>query len=250
MIAAAVGFQCPDDVRAAARATRAPRTVFGGRITSGAARVTTTLLVLNVAVHLLGLLVPGLVGRFGQVAANPPPPLPAAVGVVTGEYHRLLTAAFLHANLFHLLTNMLALSSVGPPLEEALGRARFLALYLLSALGGSALSLALSRPDQYGVGASGAIFGLFGAFYVVVRRVGGDAGPVAALLAINLVITFAVPVIDWRAHLGGLVTGALLALAYAYAPRSKRTAVHVAAAVALTALIAAAVLLRVAALQS
>ena len=250
MIAASVGFQCPDDVRAGARSTREPRTIFGGRVAASGARVVPVLIALNVAVHLLGLVLPGLVGQFGQVGAAPPPPAEPVVGVAAGEYYRLLTAAFLHANLFHLLTNMVALASIGPALEEALGRTRFVVLYLLSALGGSVLSLALSRPDQFGVGASGAIFGLFGAYYVVVRRVGGDAGPVAALLALNLVITFVVPVIDWRAHLGGLATGALLALAYAYAPRARRAAVHVGAAGALGLLLAGAVLVRVSSLQA
>lgn len=249
MIAASVGFQCPDDVRAAARSTPAPRTVFGGRATAGAAVVTPTLIAVNVVVHLLQFVLPGLIGQFALVAADPGPPRAAAAGVAAGEWFRLLTAAFLHANLFHLLVNMFALGSLGPQLEAALGRSRFLALYLLSALGGSALSLVLSRPDQYGVGASGAIFGLFGAFYVVVRRVGGDTSSILVVLGLNLVLTFAVPVIDWRAHLGGLVTGGLLALAYAYAPRARRTALHLGAGAGLGVVLAAAVLLRVSALQ-
>ncbi len=98
---------------------------------------------------------------------------------------------------------MFALLTVGPQLEAALGRARFLALYVLSALGGSTLSLLLSAPGQLGVGASGAIFGLFGAFYVVLRRLGGDTARSWPCIGINLVITFAVPIIDWRAHVGG-----------------------------------------------
>jgi hypothetical protein len=90
-------------------------------------------------------------------------------GVADGEYYRLVTAAFLHGGLLHLALNMFALASLGPVLESALGRSRFLALYLLSALGGSTLSFLLAAPNTVGVGASGAIFGLFGAFYVVAR---------------------------------------------------------------------------------
>ncbi len=120
------------------------------------------------------------------------------IGVAEGQWYRLLTAAFLHAGLFHLLMNMFALFTVGPPLEAALGRSRFLTLYVLSALGGSTLSMLVSSPGTLGVGASGAIFGLFGAFYVVVRRGGGQTGPLLLLLGINLVITFSVPIIDWR----------------------------------------------------
>ena len=144
------------------------------------------------------------------------------IGVAAGQPYRLLTAAFLHAGTFHLLTNMFALVSIGPALEQALGRLRYVTLYLVSALGGSTLSYLVSDPGTLGVGASGAIFGLFGAYYVVVRRVGGDTGSIVTLLAINLVITFALPIIDWRAHVGGLLTGAAVAAAYAYVPRGPR----------------------------
>jgi membrane associated rhomboid family serine protease len=95
-------------------------------------------------------------------------------------------------------------------------------LYGLSALGGSVVGFLLAPTGTLSVGASGAIFGLFGAYYVVVRRLGGPTGSILGLLAVNLVITFTVPFIDWRAHLGGLVTGTLLALAFAYVPRSER----------------------------
>ena len=103
---------------------------------------------------------------------------------------------------------MFALAQLGPVLEATLGRLRFTTLYVLSALGGSVLSYLLSNPFDLGVGASGAIYGLFGAYYVVVRRLGGETRSIVTLLVINLVITFTIPIIDWRAHLGGLVTGA------------------------------------------
>ena len=242
-----MGFQCPDCVAEGARSIRTPRTVFGGRVTSDTARVSMVLIGLNVAVFLLGFVVPRLDVRFGNLAlARDGFDI---IGVADGQYYRLITAAFLHAGLFHILMNMFALAQLGPLLEQALGRGRFLALYLLSALGGSTLSYVLSSPGQLGVGASGAIFGMFGAYYVVVRRLGGETQTIVVLLVINLVITFAVPIIDWRAHLGGLITGAVVAAAFAYAPRGPRQQqLHLAAGVVVAIVLVAVVLMRTAAL--
>lgn len=251
MRSASVGFQCPECVAEGARTTRAPRTVMGGRVALETSRVTSVLIGLNVAVYLLGFGVANLTGRFAMLAAFPPPPATALVGVAAGEYYRLVTGAFLHAGLFHILFNMFALAQIGPILEAALGRARFLALYLLSALGGSVTGYLLAPPAQPSVGASGAIFGLFGAYYVVVRRHGGETGPIVVLLALNLLITFTVPNIDWRAHVGGLVTGAALAAVFAYVPRGPRQGpLHAAACVAVGLLLVAGVVLRTAALTA
>jgi len=243
MIAASVGFQCPDDVRQGQRGGRAARTSLGGRITADTSRVTMTLVGLDVLVFLVQQARPDLVGRFGELAlAQDGGQL---IGVAQGQWYRLLTSAFLHAGLFHLLTNMFALITVGPQLEAALGRWRFLALYVLAALGGSTLSYAVSPPYVLGVGASGAIFGLFGAFYVILRRAGAETRQVLGLIAINLVITFAVPIIDWRAHVGGLVTGAVLAAGFAYAPPGpRRAAVQVGTCLAVAAVLALAVAVR------
>ena len=247
MIAASVGFQCPDDVRAGARSVRAARTTFGGRISDDPSRTTAVLIAVNVVVYVLGLAGGSLALEFGNIALARSGG--ETIGVADGELYRLVTAAFLHGGTFHLLSNMFALYTVGPQLEAALGRAQFLALYLLSAVGGSTLSFLVSDPATLGVGASGAIFGLFGAFYVVVRRLGGDTRSILVLLGINLVITFAVPIIDWRAHLGGLLTGALVAVAFAYAPRgSTRTQVQATACVAVGVLLAGLVAVRTTAL--
>lgn len=246
MRSASVGFQCPDCVAEGNRTVRQPRTTFGGRVAEDTSRVSLVIVALNVAVFVLGLVVGEreLQVRFGDVAG-----IPGAFGVADGEYYRLFTSAFLHAGVFHLLMNMFALAQLGPLIEAALGRVRFLALYLLSALGGSVLSFVLSDPLQLGVGASGAIFGLFGAYYVLVRRVGGDTRSIATLLVINLVITFAVPIIDWRAHLGGLVTGALLAAALAYAPRGpQQSRIHALACGAVALLLVAVIVARTSAL--
>jgi membrane associated rhomboid family serine protease len=250
MRSASVGFQCPSCVAEGAKTVRQARTVFGGRVSMDTARVTMTLIALNVGVFVVGLGVPDLDLRFANLAEAPGPDF-QLIGVATGEYYRLLTSAFLHANVVHILFNMLALAQIGPVLESALGRARYLALYLLSALGGSVAGYVLANPLQPSVGASGAIFGLFSAYYVVVRRLGGETGPIVGLLAINLVITFSVPNIDWRAHLGGLVTGAVIAAAFAYAPRGPQQGrLHVTACVVVAAAFVVAVIVRTAQLTA
>jgi membrane associated rhomboid family serine protease len=247
MRSASVGFQCPDDVAAGAATVRQPRTVFGGRVSGDTSRVALTLVAVNVAVFVLGMALGEreLVGRFANVGGAP-----GRGGVADGEVYRLITAAFLHAGALHLAFNMFALASIGPQLESALGRLRFGALYGLSALGGSVTGFVLASPVQFSVGASGAIFGLFGAYYVVVRRMGGETRSVLVLLGINLVITFTVPFIDWRAHVGGLVTGALIAAAFAYAPRDgRRDALHVGACVAVVVLLVVATVARTVSLR-
>jgi membrane associated rhomboid family serine protease len=147
--------------------------------------------------------------------------LPVAV-TDGGEWYRLVTAAFLHAGLAHLATNMLSLYIVGTVLERVLGAGRYLALYFLSALGGSLLSVALAPQFSLGVGASGAIFGLFGALLVLRREVGATGGGLLALLGINLVITFTIPNIAWQAHIGGLVAGLVVAAALLPTLRARR----------------------------
>ena len=123
---------------------------------------------------------------------------------------------------------MWALYVVGPPLETALGRLRFTALYFMSALGGSVLVYLLSSLGAQTAGASGAVFGLFGATFVVGKRLNLDVRWVIGLIALNLAFTFVIPLvssqnISWQGHIGGLVTGAAIAAAYAYAPRKSRT---------------------------
>jgi membrane associated rhomboid family serine protease len=220
MNSASVGFQCPECVAEGNRTVRQARTAFGGRITGNAGVVTRILIGINVVAFILQrLLGQSATGEFWLVG----------VFVAHGEYYRLLTAAFLHASLLHIAFNMIALYAVGPQLEAALGRWRFLALYVLSALGGSVTSYLISSPIQAGLGASGAVFGLFGATLVVLKRMRMGAGGIAILIAVNLAIGFVVPGIDWRAHMGGLFTGMILAAAFAYAPRAHRDLVAVVA---------------------
>lgn len=243
---AAVGHQCPECVAAGARTVRAPRTAVGGSLRDDTSRVTLVLVGLNVLAFVAGLVLGAaeLRADLGNVAG--PAVLPAGTlgGVAVGQEYRLITAAFLHAGLIHLALNMAALVVLGPPLEKLLGRLRFLTLYVLSALGGSVTAYLLAAPNTLSVGASGAIFGLFGAHYVAARRLGGDAGPVLVMLAINLALTFALPFIDWRAHLGGLVTGAVVTAALVYAPRAQRGLVQATGCAAVGVLLAALVVAR------
>jgi membrane associated rhomboid family serine protease len=148
----------------------------------------------------------------------------AAIGVAAGEYYRLLTSAFMHGGILHIMFNMWVLLALGPTLESLLGRSRFLALYLLSALGGSVASYAFGQPNIPSVGASGAIFGLMGAVLVVGKRLRQDVTNVLVLIGINIAIGFVVPNIDWRAHLGGLLTGVFVGAVFAYLPLQRRGA--------------------------
>jgi membrane associated rhomboid family serine protease len=156
--------------------------------------------------------------------------------VAHGELYRLLTSTFLHSGITHILFNMFALFVIGPPLEIWLGRLRFGALYLLSALGGSVLVYLFSPLNAPTLGASGAVFGLFAATFVVARKVNVDIRWVVIMIVINLVITFTVPSISWQGHVGGLLTGGSVAFAYAYAPAKNRNQVQVSATLAVIAL--------------
>lgn len=240
MIPASVGFQCPECVRAGQTRVRPARTLFGGRVSDDPGWVSKILLGGTVAMYLLQqLLGGGLTQDLWMVGLARDPVAGDLDGVAAGEWYRLLTAAVLHGSLLHLAFNMYALWLFGPPLEAAFGRVRFTAVYLLSALGGSALSYAFSPPNQPSVGASGAIFGLFAAYMVVGRRLGRDISALVVLLVLNGVLGFVVPTIDWRAHAGGFLTGGLAALVLVYAPRARRSLVQVVGLVALAGVVLA-----------
>ena len=169
----------------------------------GTAVVTITLIAICVVVYLIQQANPAFTARYALIP----------FAVEQGQYARLITSAFLHASVLHLATNMITLYIVGAPLERVLRPVRYLIVYFLSALGGSLFSVWLSPEFSIGVGASGAIFGLFGALLVLRRQVGAEAGALAVLIGLNLVISFTLPNISWQAHIGGLVTGTLVALA-------------------------------------
>lgn len=239
MVQAPVGHHCPTCVHEAGSAMRQVRRVrYAGGRTVAAGAVVLGLVATNVAVFVVDLVDPSITLRFAD----------NALLVAGGDYYRMLTAAFLHAGLVHLGFNMLALYLFGSQVERALGPARFLALYVLAALGGSSLSHYFGAPSAFGVGASGAVFGILGAFFVIARSRGLDGTQVAGLIAVNLLLSAAVPRIDNAAHVGGLLTGAVVAAAYAYGGRrggAAAVAVQAGALAAVAAVIVVATAVRV-----
>ncbi|MDX2703091.1 rhomboid family intramembrane serine protease [Streptomyces sp. PA03-6a] len=241
MINASVGFHCPECVREGRRAAQAaePRTVAGGSVAGDPRLVTKILIGLNLLVFLLarveGKQFVTELGLFVPCYA----PGTALCGVAggPGEWYRLVSSMFLHQEIAHIAFNMLSLWWIGGPLETLLGRARYTALYLVAGLGGSALVVLLA-PETLTLGASGAIYGLFGATAVFVKRLRMDMRPVLILLGLNLLFTFTWGNISWEAHIGGLVTGAIIAVAMAYAPRSRRALVQWGTCVAMLAAVA------------
>jgi len=217
---------------------------FGGRVTTGA-RVTWTLVALNIACYLAEIAYPNIINDGEMVGRLAP-----VSGVADGQWYRLITNAFLHEPLgsglgiLHIAFNMWALIIVGPPLERVLGRLRFLAVYLVSALGGAVLFYLIAPATAQAIGASGAIFGLFGAYFVMARRLRVDARQIVLLIVLNLAIGFGVSGIAWQAHIGGLIAGSALTGAYAYAPRQNRTLIQLAATAGIIALIIAGVIVR------
>jgi membrane associated rhomboid family serine protease len=150
----------------------------------------------------------------------------SAIASEGGELFRLVTSGFLHAGPLHLLMNMFALYILGTLLEPAIGTVRFLGIYFGALLAGSFGALLLSDPNQITVGASGAIFGLMGAAFVIARNRGVDqiASQIGLFVVLNLVFTFSIPGISIGGHLGGLVGGALAALLVIAAERNARNA--------------------------
>jgi membrane associated rhomboid family serine protease len=251
MRSASVGQQCVECVGEGARSTRQARTTFGGRPTAGSV-VTWTLLGINVVLFLAAWVRPGIVNdlvMLGYASYGYGSPLH---GVAAGEWYRLITSAFIvpgaglnGLGLMDILFNMWALVVVGPSLEGLLGRARFLGVYLVSAVGGGVMYYYLVAPNTPAAGASGAIFGLFGAWFVVSRRLRLDTRGIVGLIVINLALGFFFhSFIAWQDHIGGLLTGVLLTAAYVYAPRKNRAVIQVAATVAVVALIVIAVVIR------
>ncbi|MBC7518614.1 MAG: rhomboid family intramembrane serine protease [Microbacteriaceae bacterium] len=201
---AAVGFHCPECLRESrAAAPQRPLLARSARRlrSPDAPVVTYTLIALCVLVFLIQS-VPGGERVYSALAYYPP--------LTLSEPWRVMTALFLHQGIFHIGFNMLALFLFGRVLEPLLGRWRFAALYLLSGFGGS-LAVLLLSPTVAVVGASGAIFGLFSALFVVQRSMGGNSRQFLVLIAINFALAFISPGISWQAHVGGLVVGAVVA---------------------------------------
>ncbi|MBE1589091.1 rhomboid family intramembrane serine protease [Nonomuraea angiospora] len=243
---AAVGFQCPECVAEGNKGIRQARSTFGGSVVSTPI-VTYAILALTVLVFGAQYLTDNAVGA--ALAMWQP-------AVADGQYYRLITVAFVHStdNLLHILFNGWAIFAIGPYLERAFGHLRFAAVYLLSALGGSVLGLWLDPLPTATVGASGAVFGMFGAMFVVGRKLKLDVRGITLVIGLNLVITFVMPAISglrisWTGHVGGLIVGTLLAAALAYAPKSNRTLWQVLAIVGALAVLAVLVMVRVSAIM-
>lgn len=223
---AAVGFQCVECVREGARSTPAPRTRFGGVVRGGDAIVTKVLLGLNVVVFLLTLAFGRTLQSWLALVGQPSffdGTSGELLGVAGGGYWRLITSAFLHVAVWHLAVNMFSLWVLGPSLEHLLGRLRFAALYLVAALAGSAVAYAFTPPDVPVLGASGAIFGLFGATVMFARRMKADMSWFVGILAINIVLNVLFRgALSWQGHLGGFLAGLALGAVLAYAPRERR----------------------------
>ncbi len=207
MVQASVGFHCPQC--AGARTTR----VVSGRAAFGGA---SDLLATKVLIGINAVFFVAMVATGGTVsgASGPVFTWGATYGplVAQGEWYRLVTGGFLHAGLLHLGMNMFLLWLLGQALEPALGRSQFVAIYMVSLLGGS-LGVMLLDPTSPTLGASGAVFGLMGALTVLQMRAGQNPwrSGIGTLIVLNLVITFMVPGISIGGHLGGLVAGAAAA---------------------------------------
>jgi membrane associated rhomboid family serine protease len=169
-------------------------------------------------------------------------------GVATGAPWQLATSLFTHVEVLHIGFNMLALWILGPQLEAVLGRLRFIGLYLLSGLVGSAAVYWLADPGTPTLGASGAIFGLMGALLVLALKAGADVSQLLVWIGINAALTFFGANISWQGHLGGFVGGVVLAGVLAYAPRERRTTWHAAGFGLVAVAVVVAVLVRTAAL--
>ena len=195
--------------------------------------------------------VPGFGGTRSTARCDALGAAPCCPGVADGAYWQLLTSAFTHVEIWHIGFNMLALWVLGPQLELAIGRTRFIALYLLSALAG--LHPGLLGQPEYGVrtlGASGAVFGLMGALLVIAYKVKADVQQILIWIGINAVLTFTIANISWQGHLGGFLGGMVIAAILVYAPRQRRTQVQVVGLAVFAVLLVVAIAARTATLTA
>jgi membrane associated rhomboid family serine protease len=272
---AAVGFQCPSCVAEGRKSTRSGRTAYGGLRSSNPALTSMVLIGINIVVWLLVVLIPSnLVYRLSLLVTgvcasrgapgetydlfseascrfsntNPAGDGQWIEGVSQGAYWQLMTSVFTHEQVWHIGFNMLALWFLGPQLEMAVGRSRFLALYLISGLAGSTLVYWAAGEFSGALGASGAIFGLMGALLVLAVKVRGSVQEILVWIGVNIVFTFTFPGISWQGHLGGFLGGLLIAAILVYSPRQHRTMWQSAGLVLLTLGLVAAILARTATL--
>jgi membrane associated rhomboid family serine protease len=236
MVFGPVGIRCPDHAgvrsapgrgRAGARSLRSPSRSLSqtrARLTAIPAPVTLSLIGLNVAVYLLT--------AYQGESINQPGGrlyvdwwLLGVLVAVQDEWYRLVTATFLHGGLLHLLCNMLSLWWLGSLVEQVLGSMRYLLVYAVAGLAGSAGALLLTNPFEPTVGASGAVYGIMGALLMLEwLRTGSIVGPALAVIVLNLAFTFSIPGISVGGHLGGLTGGIAATLALAQLRYGRRNA--------------------------
>jgi membrane associated rhomboid family serine protease len=238
---ASVGFQCPDDVADGRRTQRPLLNAFGGRQTGGRPYVTLTMLALNIL---------AFIAQGFPISSNTPANkftndyFMSNPAVADGhQYYRLLTGAFLHVAIWHIAVNMLVLLLVGPALEAMLGRLRYTVLYLLSAVGGNVLTYLVGSRTEQSLGASGAIFGLFAAYWVLARRVRADTSAITGTIVLNLIISVTFPGISLLGHLGGLITGGLVGAVFAFSG-ARRWHLQLAGVLAMAAILVVVTLIR------
>jgi membrane associated rhomboid family serine protease len=227
MVFGPVGIRCPEHAKSAAVAPTQRARMTARRLSTPVGLVTRALITINIGLYLLELLLGGELNgtnnwiyEHGVLVSHAIGSDGQLIGVAEGEWWRLITATFLHYGPLHLALNMLVLWFIGPALEEYLGRARFLLLYIVSGLAGSAGALLLD-PNTLAVGASGAIWGLMGAALVLeLRKINVFGGQVLGLVVLNLVLTFAIPGISIGGHVGGGIGGAVAILAFSYLQRT------------------------------
>lgn len=250
---ASVGYQCVDCVNEGSKTVRPARTVGGAPRTRTANRlvVVPALIGLNVLVFAItALQAQSVVDNQRSTVFVEGTLIPGSVA--SGEFWRLLTSGFLHFGNYggygpvHLIFNMFALWVIGRDLEVALGKLRFLVVYLLALYGGSTAVMLFGDPLSSVAGASGAIYGLFGGIAVVVFRAKMNPTPVLVLLGINIFLSITLPGISLLGHLGGLVVGALATAGLVYAPRTNLVRFQTVACVGLAVLMIVAVGVRVA----
>jgi membrane associated rhomboid family serine protease len=255
---AAVGFQCPECVKEGARTTRSGRTPYGGSRSGNPALTSQILIGINVAVWIVILATGGRSSELVRQLALTPIGGDFSLqnggfihitGVANGAPWQLVTSMFTHVEVWHIGFNMLVLWVLGPQLELAVGRIRYLAIYFISGLAGSAAVMWLSPPYGETLGASGAIFGLMGALLVIAIKVHGDVRGIATWIGVNLVLTLVlVGNVSWQGHLGGLAGGVLTGAVVVFAPREHRAAWQAAGLSAVTVLVLLASAARVAVL--
>jgi membrane associated rhomboid family serine protease len=217
-----VGYQCVECVASGARTTRPfrQRTIAGAELVQKPV-VVPTLIAINVLIYAYTAYQAHSIGDVtGAALFQQWAEVPASVA--GGNWWQVITAGFLHVTPIHIVMNMLSLWWIGKDLERILGRVRFTAVYLVSLFGGGVSVLLFADPLGPVAGASGAVFGLLGGVLVVVLKLKLNPGAVIATIAINLVLSVAIPGISVLGHLGGLVVGALVTAAIIYAPRENR----------------------------